>query len=248
MGRVASLVATAALSLMALGAGAAESPYRPGRGPFPVRIDDSVSLDVRPDGPAMAVRVVYPDGPGPWPVIIFSHGMFASNQKYMPLLEQWAARGYAVVAPNHRDANGGFAPRGNEDVEQLAVTRVLDLTLLMDAVPDLEKAIPALRGKLRPPPYVGAGHSMGTYTAMLEAGLRLRNPQNGAVTQHMDPRIGAVVMSSDPGKMALMPGDLWQGVDVPTFMATGTEDYGVAGKGRKATDYTADFLSGAAAA
>ncbi|MEO7387269.1 MAG: hypothetical protein ABIX37_10070, partial [Gammaproteobacteria bacterium] len=48
-------------------------------------------------------------------------------------------------------------------------------------------------------------------------------------------------------KMALMPGDVWQGVDVPTFMVTGTDDYGVAGKGRKATDYTTEVLSGAAA-
>ena len=82
-----------------------------------VNVDDSVVLAKRESGPAIAVRVVYPTGPGPWPLIVFSHGMFSSNRAYMPILEYWVARGFVVVAPNHIDANGGFAPKRNEDVE-----------------------------------------------------------------------------------------------------------------------------------
>jgi hypothetical protein len=95
-----------------------------------------------------------------------------------------------------------------------------------------------------PPPYAGAGHSMGTYIAMLEAGLETRNPATGTVIAHPDRRIGYVVMSSDPGKMALMPEDLWKGITVPTFMTTGTKDYGTSGKGRRATEYTMEMLTG----
>jgi hypothetical protein len=207
--------------------------------------DDSITLPRAAAGEApMAVRVVYPKGEGPWPLIVFSHGMFSSNDMYMRILDHWASHGYVIVAPNHIDAKGGFQPRQNEDVEILARSRASDLTLLMDSLPAVERAVPALTGRILPPPYAGAGHSMGTYIAMLEAGLQTRNPVSGAVTTHPDTRIGFVVMSSDPGKMALMPEDLWLGVTVPTFMTTGTKDFGVAGKGRRATDYTMDRLTG----
>ena len=115
----------------------------------------------------------------------------------------------------------------------------------MDAIPEIEKAVPGIAGKLLPPPYAAAGHSMGTYIAMLEAGLRTRNPLNGNIKDHPDARIGLVVMSSDPGKMALMPEELWRGIDVPTFMTTGSEDFGVSGKGRRASEYTTEVLPGA---
>lgn len=212
-------------------------------------IDDGVTLTAPPDGRPVPVRVVYPQGKGagqgPWPVIVFSHGMFSSNDMYMPILEHWARQGYVIVAPNHMDAKGRWQPRKNEDVEVLARSRASDLTLLMDSLPKIEQAVPALANRLRPPPYAAAGHSMGTYIAMLEAGLETRNPMTGEVTSHPDKRIGYVVMSSDPGKMALMPEDLWLGVTVPTFMTTGTKDFGVAGKGRRPTDYTMDTLTGA---
>lgn len=225
--------------------------YKPGPGPHPVRVDDSVTLALGPEGRRAAVRVAYPEArpgaEGPWPVVIFSHGMFASNQRYMPMLERWASHGYVVVAPNHPDANGGFRVRRDEDVEGLVVTRADELTAVMDALPEVARRIPGLDGRLRPPPYGAAGHSVGTYTAMLQAGLAMRNPRSGVVTRHREDRIGAVVMSSDPGKMALMPEDLWRGIDVPTFMITGDEDYGTAGKGNRPAPYTAEVLTGAAA-
>jgi hypothetical protein len=192
----------------------------------------------------MAVRTVYPASGGPWPLIVFSHGMFSSNDMYMPVLEHWASHGYVILAPNHLDAKGAFRAQRNEDVERLIDSRAADLSLLLDALPQIEKSIPALRGQIAPQPYVAAGHSVGTYIAMLEAGLRVRNPKTGVVTAHPDPRIGAVVMSSDPGKMALMPEDLWRGIALPTFMTTGTADYGTSGKGRRATEYTSERLTG----
>ncbi len=39
----------------------------------------------------------------------------------------------------------------------------------------------------------------------------------------------ALVMLSDPGKMRQMPITAWTGSTVPTFMSTGTEDYGLMG-------------------
>jgi len=221
--------------------------YQPARAALAVRVDDSVVLAAA-DGRKVPLRVAYPEGAGPWPLIVFSHGMFSSNRMYLPVFEHWASQGYLVMAPNHLDADYGWRPQRNEDVEMLALSRGADLALVMDSLDSIGQAIPQLAGKFAPPPYAGAGHSMGTYMAMLQAGLQTRNPVTGKVLAWPDPRIGYVVMSSDPGKMALMPEDLWLGVQVPTFMTTGTRDFGTSGKGRRPTDYTMERLTGAGAA
>lgn len=218
--------------------------YQSARAVRTALVSDAVVLTSAQDGRAVPVRVVYPDGEERAPLILFSHGMFSSNRLYMPILEYWAARGYIVVAPDHLDANRGWQPRSNDDVEVLTTSRTSDLALVMDSLPAIVAAVPALAGRIPPPPYVAAGHSVGTYVAMLQGGLQTRNPNTKAVIAAPDARIGWVVMSSDPGKMALMPEDLWLGSTVPTFMATGTEDFGTSGKGRRASEYTMERLSG----
>ncbi len=248
-------LASIALSI-ALAAAACVSPrpvadtsrlYQPARAPHSAIVSDAAVLTSREDGRTVPVRVVYPDGNEPAPLILFSHGMFSSSRQYMAILEHWATQGYTVIAPDHRDANGRWQPRSNDDVDTLATSRTADFTLVMDSLPAITAAVPALAGRLPPPPYVAAGHSVGTYVAMLQGGLQTRNPNTKAVLAAPDARIGWVVMSSDPGKMALMPEDLWLGSTVPTFMATGTEDFGTSGKGRRASEYTMERLTGDAA-
>src|SRR6266849_2042229 len=47
------------------------------------------------------------DTPGPWPIIIFSHGFHGCNTQSIFLMEGLAGAGYAVFAPKHRDAACG---------------------------------------------------------------------------------------------------------------------------------------------
>src|SRR5580704_4499795 len=42
--------------------------------------------------------------PGPWPVIIFSHGFHGCSTQSTFLMKALAESGYAVFAPNHKDA------------------------------------------------------------------------------------------------------------------------------------------------
>jgi hypothetical protein len=222
-------------------------PYA-GPGPYAVLTEAVVELDVRKAGePVMSLRVVYPDGEGPWPLIVFSHGTFSSNEMFAPIAEHWASWGYVVLLPNHLDANRGFALRSNDDAQRLVRSRVDDMIFVLDSVDEIQAAVPGIKDRLALPPYVAGGHSIGSYVAMLVSGTRTRNPETGRTTGLSDKRFGAVVLSSDPGNMALMPDDLWLGASVPALVASGSEDYGLMGDGRIKADYQNEVLANAAA-
>ena len=48
-----------------------------------------------------------PDGAGPWPILIFSHGFHGCGTQSSFLMAALANSGYAVFAPNHHDASCG---------------------------------------------------------------------------------------------------------------------------------------------
>jgi hypothetical protein len=76
-------------------------------------------------------------------------------------------------------------------------------------------------------------------------GLRTRNPVDGSVKQIDEKRYRATILLSDPGKMALMPADVWLGGSRPTFLVTGPEDYGLMGDGRRPASYQNEVLASA---
>ena len=50
----------------------------------------------------LVTTIWYParaSGEGPYPLIVFAHGLGASPQEYQQLLTAWAAAGYVVAAP-----------------------------------------------------------------------------------------------------------------------------------------------------
>jgi predicted dienelactone hydrolase len=55
-------------------------------------------------GKDLKLRVSYPAGDGPFPVVVWSHGAFGTKDNYQPLVEFWASHGYVVVQPNHSDS------------------------------------------------------------------------------------------------------------------------------------------------
>ena len=67
----------------------------------------SVLLEDAPRAKAIEVLVRYPEGGGPFPVIVFSHGALSSKEAFGTASEHWASHGYVVIHPNHADARGG---------------------------------------------------------------------------------------------------------------------------------------------
>lgn len=189
-------------------------------------------------------KIFVPEGEGPFPVIAFSHGTFSSKDMYDPVLSHWARAGNIVVAPNHVDANRGRIPNGEEDMHNIVLTRSADLSLVADSVDSLQKEYPVLAGKMDSSRLATAGHSLGTLSAMLATGLRERHPETGVISFHDDDRFSAIIMLSDPGKMALQPAHVWKGMTVPTFMVTSPDDIGLMGDGQIETRYEMEVLTG----
>ena len=209
---------------------------------FDVVILDNVTLSL--DEREVVSKIFVPEGDGPFPVILFSHGTFSSKDMYDPVLSHWARAGNIVIAPNHVDSNYGRIPDGEEGMHNIVLTRSADLSFLVDSFDVLEQTYPALSGRLDSARLATAGHSVGTLSAMLATGLRQRHPETGAISVHDEERFSAIIMLSDPGKMALQPDHVWKGMTVPTFMVTGPDDIGLMGDGQIETRYEMEVLTG----
>ncbi len=76
------------------------------------------------------VRIVLPQGDAPVPLILFSPPLLADEHWGAPIAEAWAARGYVVVTPRHRDADSSPLPNPfalrHRDLRQARLWRLLD--------------------------------------------------------------------------------------------------------------------------
>ena len=212
-------------------------------GPLSITKDGRATLAVSVENREMSLRIVYPDQGGPYPIIVFSHGTFSSSDKYNLVVEFWAERGYVVILPNHLDANYGIIPSKTEDMIRIIHTRISDMSFILDNLDAIEGQNPGLKGKLNRNQIIAAGHSTGTQVVLVNTGQRIRNPTNNYVTESSEDRFMAAVMLSDPGKMSMMPDDTWKGGSAPTFLSTGSEDYGLMGDGRREAEYQNEILT-----
>ena len=212
-------------------------------GPLSITKDGRATLAVPVENREMSLRIVYPDQGGPYPIIVFSHGTFSSSDKYNLVVEFWAERGYVVILPNHLDANYGIIPSKTEDMIRIIHTRISDMSFILDNLDAIEGQNPGLKGKLNRNQIIAAGHSIGTQVVLVNTGQRMRNPTNNYVTESSEDRFMAAVMLSDPGKMSMMPDDTWKGGSAPTFLSTGSEDYGLMGDGRREAEYQNEILT-----
>ena len=140
-------------------------------------------------------------------------------------------------------SNYGIIPSRTEDMIRIIHTRISDMSFILDNLDAIEGQNPGLKGKLNRNQIIAAGHSIGTQVVLVNTGQRIRNPTNNYVTESSEDRFMAAVMLSDPGKMAMMPDDTWKGGSAPTFLSTGSEDYGLMGDGRREAEYQNEILT-----
>ncbi|SDZ11537.1 Alpha/beta hydrolase family protein [Amycolatopsis xylanica] len=140
----------------------------------------------------LRVRVSAPMTGDGLPIILLSHGLGFSNHLsslngYAPLVNFWAARGFAVIQPTHLDSK-----TLSLEVSDAWRTRTQDMKHVFDGLDAIEAAVPSLAGRLDRDKVAVVGHSMGGHTASLLLGARVDEDLS-------EPRIKAGVLLAAPG-------------------------------------------------
>lgn len=105
-----------------------------------------------------------PPEPGPWPLVVFSHGLGGAGPNYAATLRVWASAGYVVVAPSYplSNTNAPGGPSPSDIPEQTA-----DVAYLIDwAVEQSDATDGPLAGMVDPERVGVSGHSLGGFTSL----------------------------------------------------------------------------------
>jgi len=178
------------------------------------------------------VKIYCPgEGSGPWPVIIFSHGLGGSREGYEYLGRYWAGCGYVSVHVQHAGSDEsiwkGLPPAQIKSVFSkaahdpfVAVERTKDIPFVIDELTRLnaDKNSPlACRLDLK---HIGmSGHSFGGWSTMVAVGQSLALPG----TSFADSRIRAAIQMSGPTPKNLAAAK-FPAITTPLFHMTGTLD------------------------
>jgi predicted dienelactone hydrolase len=174
-------------------------------------------------------------GSGPFPVILFSHGLGGSRDGYEYLGEYWASHGYVSVHLQHlgsddavwRDAGLLKAKRAMQKSAanpQNAINRPLDISFAIDELERLNRDASPWRHRLDLDRIGVAGHSFGAFTALASAGQRFQ-PGVAKDSSLADPRIKAAIpMSAPTPKNKSRLDEVYAGVKIPCLHMTGTKD------------------------
>jgi fermentation-respiration switch protein FrsA (DUF1100 family) len=108
--------------------------------------------------PGGAVTTAAAPATGPFPLVVFSHGLSSQPNDYAELLTAWARAGFVVAAPLYPHTSHGTADFNSYDIvnQPADASHVLSLMLALDGDP--------LSGRLDPARVGAAGHSAGAIT------------------------------------------------------------------------------------
>jgi dienelactone hydrolase len=178
-------------------------------------------------GRDIPLRVAYPQGPGPHPVVVFSHGALCYAQHYAVITDVWAAHGYVVILPDHLDSpNNPTPPKPDRDL--LLRQRIADLAAALDGIEDIA-ARAGVPGGVATDRVAIAGHSFGGMQAMIQAGLPVLDA-DGQPVGYRHPRVKAAVIMSGVGSLpGITTDEGYAGLTLPLIATGGTLDIGDVG-------------------
>jgi predicted dienelactone hydrolase len=207
---------------LALAVGASLLLYRVSRA---ADTSSSAPQKIEVAGLEVAAWIPSADTTGPWPVVIFSHGFHGCSTQSKFLMQALADAGYAVFAPNHKDAAcSNLRQWFSRPQERFGKPGKWSDATYTDRQHDLENLIDALS---KDPRYGAApfdwkhlglvGHSLGGYTVL---GL------GGGWLRWKDSRVKAILALS-PYAMPFLAQNTLGGLDAPVMYQGGTRDIGI---------------------
>lgn len=165
-----------------------------------------VTLPAPGRGAPLELRITAPMQGGNLPILLLSHGhgpslYLSSKDGYGPLVDFYAAHGFAVIQPTHGNSRVAGLAADAEGAPFFWRSRVADMTQVLDQLDLIEGLAPALAGRLDPSRVAVAGHSLGGQTAGLLLGALLTDTNDAAATgvSLYDPRVKAGVLLAAPG-------------------------------------------------
>ena len=141
-------------------------------------------------------RLRLPTQPGPWPLVLYSHGLGGNREGGAVWGQAWADAGVAVLHLQHQGSDsdtlrsGLAALRAAASAEQL-LARVQDVRFALDEIESLAQSAAEPWRSLRRDAIGLAGHSFGARTTQAVAGQRYP-----VAVEAADPRLRAFIALS----------------------------------------------------
>jgi predicted dienelactone hydrolase len=168
------------------------------------------------------VKMYVPRGSGPFPVVIFSHGLGNSDDGYEYLGRHWASHGMISVHPEHSGAARDLAGQGLIALYRAGFDRRLWITIPGDVsfvIDGLQRFGP-LAGRVDRAHVAVAGHSLGAYAALAVAGAKVPAGPGGE-RSFRDPRVLAAIPLSMSEEL---PRSAYRDIRIPLLHMSGTSD------------------------
>jgi predicted dienelactone hydrolase len=198
----------------------------------PVTVRYGQWIDPARGGRIVPYKLYLPAGPGPFPVIVHSHGLGGSREASTYILQAVAEAGFIVVTLQHAGSDSGLLAGGGRPASEAALVaagragmtaasaqaRYGDLPFALDQI----AADPALKGSADLAHIGMSGHSFGALSTLTAVGQRLVSAPSD--TRFAEPKIKAAIAYSPNKPRGDDPRQAFARVRTPMLHFTGTED------------------------
>ena len=210
----------------------------PASDPYKVMIARDELIDSSRDNRPVKIKIYYPADreDGPFPVIVWSHGLGGSVDGAAFLSRFLSSHGYVIVHVQHHGTDSSLW-EGKEGhpwdiIRQMhiprsaSLNRFKDVPFVLDQLPQWMEAHPEISAKADLSIMGMSGHSFGSLTTQVMGGMMFPQ-EDGKLRRAREERFKAGVLYS-PGPIAHLalddPRDIYGSIDLPLFHMTGTDD------------------------
>ena len=204
-------------------------------GPFEIRQIEEYIIKDHDREREIPIRIYYPQGQGPFPVLVYSHGLGGSYKTKRYLADFLTSHGFVCIHLTHYGSDSSLIDLSKpmeEIIKTLrkAVTiksmvdRPKDISKILDSLEQLETVYPELKGKMDKDNIGLHGHSFGALTTLLIAGA-FQQEAKSLGGPFLDPRPKAFIAMSPQGpRPGVDPKEIYSSVTRPFMSMTGNED------------------------